>query len=287
MQYSNFGFFPRQIGARRVICPMIFVRLLCGGALLFIVQSGDCSSLTSAFFCKCTPPERGGIWGWEWKSHSDSGREWVCNGSPELWLYNKETVNTHYDLDNDPSAQRLFAKGKGSGVCGGNDLEGIFSGQRYTSSDLPTFLGLDLDSPRWCASESSMPAMLSPSCQRDEFDPGAFQVCRKSVREVFETMCSGRFLVCAIWVGKNPVIFTYLFVPTAALLVLVLMHCVAQLCSASLADVEENKPFRKEIRRQAKKHQEQLQTGNLDHSLWLARATLAFQLSFFLLDIAS
>ena len=27
MQYSNFGFFPRQIGARRVICPMILIRL--------------------------------------------------------------------------------------------------------------------------------------------------------------------------------------------------------------------------------------------------------------------
>lgn len=284
MQYSNFGFFPRQIGARRVICPMIFVRLLCGGALLFIVQAGDCS-LTSVYFCRCWYGEHGWLWGWN-RLHSDSGEDWACKRSPELWRYNKETFDTNNNLDNDPSAQRLLAEGKGGDVCDGNGLVEPSFGQVYADGD-PVFLELDLNSSRWCASESSMPAMLSPSCQRHEIDPGGFQECLNSVPGVFETMCSGRFLVCAIWVRQNPVIFTYLFVPTAALLVLVLMHCVAQLCSASLADVEENKPFRKEIRRQAKKHQEQLQTGNLDHSLWLGRATLAFQLSFFLLDIAS
>ena len=245
MQYSNFGFFPRQIGARRVICPMIFVRLLCGGALLFIVQAGDCS-LTSVYFCRCWYGEHGWLWGWN-RLHSDSGEDWACKRSPELWRYNKETFDTNNNLDNDPSAQRLLAEGKGGDVCDGNGLVEPSFGQVYADGD-PVFLELDLNSSRWCASESSMPAMLSPSCQRHEIDPGGFQECLNSVPGVFETMCSGRFLVCAIWVRQNPVIFTYLFVPTAALLVLVLMHCVAQLCSASLADVEENKPFRKEIR---------------------------------------
>ena len=288
MQYSNFGFFPRQIGARRVICPMILIRLLCGGALLFIVQLGDCS-LTSVFFCRCYRrlefgPEKVR---WEgWYKPGGYGRTWSCDGSPELWLYNKEAVDKEHPLQ--LSGQRVLAQGRARDVCNGTDLVEPSFGQHWTSgTQQPTNLELNLNSSRWCAPESSMPAMLSPSCQRHEIDLVGVQVCLKSVPGVFETMCSGIFLLCAIWVGRNPVIFTYLFVPTAALLVLVLMHCVAQLCSASLADVEENKPFRKEIRRQAKKHHEQLQTGNLDHSLWLGRATLAFQLSFFLLDIAS
>lgn len=207
MQYSNFGFFPRQIGARRVIRPMILIRLLCGGALLFIVQLA------------------------------------------ELWLYNKEAVDKEHPLQ--LSGQRVLAQGRARDVCNGTDLVEPSFGQHWTSgTQQPTNLELNLNSSRWCAPESSMPATLSPSCQRHEIDL-VVQVCLKSVPGVFETMCSGIFLLCAIWVGRNPVIFTYLFVPTAALLVLVLMHCVAQLCSASLADVEENKPFRKEIRNSA------------------------------------
>lgn len=255
MQYSNFGFFPRQIGARRVICPMIFVRLLCGGALLFIVQSGDCS-LTSVFFCRCYRRVRvqtSGFWEvparyeWHeqgWYSYS-SGHEWGCNVDPELWLYNKETVNKNVYLQS--SGQRKLAQGKARDVCDGKGLVEPSFGQQHTSPiRQPT--NKELNASRWCAPESPMPAMLVPSCQRHEIDPVGFHLCHKSVPGVFETMCSGIFLLCAIWVGRNPVIFTYLFVPTAALLVLVLTHCVAQLCSASLADVEENKPFRKEIR---------------------------------------
>ena len=253
MQYSNFGFFPRQIGARRVICPMILIRLLCGGALLFIVQLGDCS-LTSVFFCRCyrhvEGPKMNRSEGWflpDPGGYSDIGRTWSCNVSPELWLYNKEAVDENYPLQD--SGQRVLAQGRAHDVCNGTDLVEPSFGQHWASgTQQPTNKELNLSSSRWCAPESSMPAMLSPSCQRHEIDLVGFQVCLKSVPGVFETMCSGIFLLCAIWVGRDPVVFTYLFVPTAALLVLVLMHCVAQLCSASLANVEENKPSRKEIR---------------------------------------
>ena len=214
---------------------MIFVRLLCCVALLCVVQAGDCS-LTSVYFCHCSSWLRDKIWlGWH---RSDSRQKWSCDKSPELWL--SEMVDENETLD---AARRILQEGKANDLCDGNDLNS-FGHHSARGSGQPHRLEINLNSSRWCASESSMPAMLSPSCQRNEFHPIKFQLCLKSVPGVFETMCSGRFLVCAIWVGQNPVIFTYLFAPTAALLVLVLMHCVAQLCSASLADVEENKPLR-------------------------------------------
>jgi len=100
-------------------------------------------------------------------------------------------------------------------------------------------------------------------------------------------MCTGRSLVCAVLAGQKLLLFTYVFLPTAALLALLLMHVVAELLSKSLAGVEENKALRKAVQTQAKQYQEQLQTGILDHSLWLGRTRLALQLSLFLLDIAS
>lgn len=257
MQYSSFGFFPRQTSARRVIFPMIFIRLLCSIVLLGIVQTGDCS-LSFGYFCRCRQLL---LLETQWEFQE---RGWSCDRSPELWQYNKETVNKSEILDRDRSARKVSqggTDGKAGDLCDGERIVKPDFGQWGTLFMIP-------NSSRWCDLDSSMPAMLATSCWTNEIDPLQFQLCLHSVPEVFRSMCTGRSLVCAVLVGQKLLLFTYVFLPTAALLALLLIHVVVELLSKSLAGVEENKALRKAIQTQAKQYQEQLQTGILDHSLW-------------------
>ena len=261
MQYSGFGFFPRQTSARRVIFPMIFIRLLCGIVVFCIVQTGDCS-LNSGYFCKCIllslepGPE---MWdeGWEVQE-----RGWSCDRSPVLYQYNKEMVEKpNTPLDRNPSARIILQSGKAGHLCDGERLFEPDFGQYRRFFMIP-------NSSRWCDLDSSMPAMLATSCWTNEIDPLQFQLCLYSVPEVFRSVCTGRSLVCAVLAGQKLLLFTYVFLPTAALLALLLMHAVAELLSKSLAGVEENKALRKAIQTKSKQYQEQLHAGILDHSLW-------------------
>jgi len=131
--------------------------------------------------------------------------------------------------------------------------------------------------------------MLKESCEAEDLDIVKFQICRNSVPQFFLGVCDGAYTVCALLSGdmrlRKVALLIYIFLPLCCLLGLILVHLVAFLAGSSLTRIQENTTLRKQVKKTSQIYQEQLQNGNLEHSVWFGRVALSLQLVFFLLDI--
>ena len=113
--------------------------------------------------------------------------------------------------------------------------------------------------------------MLKESCEAEELDIVKFQICRESVPHFFLGVCDGAYTVCAVLDGdmrpRKVALLIYIFLPLCCLLGLILVHLVAFLAQSSLTRIQENKTLRKQVKKKRQIYQQQLQNGNLEHSI--------------------
>ena len=103
-------------------------------------------------------------------------------------------------------------------------------------------------------------------------------------------MCNAEFMLCSYasgnFEGQALLVLTYILIPGAALLLMLLIHVLVLLFgNFSTIHAEEDVPLRRTVQRRAASLQERLRTDQLEGSLWWSRRTLEAKLLFFLSDI--
>ena len=133
-----------------------------------------------------------------------------------------------------------------------------------------------------------VPAIARHSCIAGTWDPLLYQYCLKE--SWLPNMCNAEFMLCSYatgnFEGQALLVLTYILIPGAALLLMLLIHVlVLFLGNFSTIHAEEDAQLRRTVQRRAASLQERLRTDQLDGSLWWSRRTLEAKLCFFLADI--
>jgi len=141
-----------------------------------------------------------------------------------------------------------------------------------------------------CAEDLKLvPAIARHSCIAGTWDPLLYQYCLKD--SWLPNMCNGEFIMCSYFgnaylEGQALLVLTYILIPGAALLLMLLIHVLVLLFgNFSTIHAEEDVPLRRSVQRRAASLRERLQTDQLEGSLWWSRRTLEAKLCFFLADI--
>ena len=141
-----------------------------------------------------------------------------------------------------------------------------------------------------CAEDLKLvPAIARHSCIAGTWDPLLYQYCLKD--SWLPNMCNGEFIMCSYFgnaylEGQALLVLTYILIPGAALLLMLLIHVlVIFFGNFSTIHAEEDAQLRRSVQRRAASLQERLRNDQLDGSLWWSRRTLEAKLCFFLVDI--
>ena len=133
-----------------------------------------------------------------------------------------------------------------------------------------------------------VPAIARHSCIAGTWDPLLYQYCLKE--SWLPNMCNAEFMLCSYATGNLDgqalLVLTYILIPGAALLLMLLIHVLVLLFgNFSTVHAEEDVELRRTVQRRAASLRERLRTDKLEGSLWWSRRTLEAKLLFFLSDI--
>ena len=140
-----------------------------------------------------------------------------------------------------------------------------------------------------CAEDLKLvPAIARHSCIAGTWDPLLYQYCLKE--SWLPNMCNAEFMLCSYATGNLEgqalLVLTYILIPGAALLLMLLIRVLVLLFgNFSTIHAEEDVQLRRTVQRRAASLQERLRTDQLEGSLWWSRRTLEAKLLFFLSDI--
>lgn len=248
--FSSFGLCRKQTPSTITVAVLTANRVMCGILLLVILQGQACVVEMQGhqeYVCECETSHLGERS--EWKQYENA--EWWCPGAvaslqiwdfEESWKLNR-TVATHRSI-------------------------GLLCRFGRLGANVSDKLRPEFD----CSLGGVTAPMLKESCEADELDIVKFQICRKSVPQFFLGVCDGFYTVCAVLDAdmrpRKVTLLIYLFLPLCCLLGLILVHLVAFLAGSSLTRIQENTTLRKQVKKTSQIYQEQLQNGNLKHSIW-------------------
>ena len=301
--YSLFGLRRRQQGVAAFLSTMIFLRILCLMPLA-VTLPAKCGT-PGCWFHYCWyftdsipprwvfqtwllvpddrpphcewPPAR-----WDFIEH-DNGFDW---STPE-WDSTKTRDDILFDLS---LVEKWCQKNETTRpgvptamVCAG---ECSFTGSgtilAWPPANFSGYRGL-------CAEDFKLvPAIARHSCIAGTWDPLLYQYCLKE--SWLPNMCNAEFMLCSYatgnFEGQALLVLTYILIPGAALLLMLLIHVLVLVCgNFSTIHAEEDAQLRRTVQRRAASLQERLRTDQLEGSLWWSRRTLEAKLLFFLSDI--
>lgn len=231
---------------------MVSVRLLCFILLMGIVAARNCGSPHSKYACIC----RHSL-GW-----TDANGRRHCHGRTAN-IYLKEYVYLGPEYDDLDHTRDYKAMDYGS-LCKVLEEQLVLAIGSWIPNEPMLYSN--------CTVDSLMPAMLEPSCNAKEINAVAFYLCRKSWLSWLSGICAGQFIICAAQSGElrlqKVLLLIYIFLPPAALVLLVLVHGVGHFfMRPPLMGVDADKSLRKKIKHQAVDSQRKLENGNLNESL--------------------
>ena len=133
-----------------------------------------------------------------------------------------------------------------------------------------------------------VPAIARHSCIAGTWDPILYKYCLKE--SWLPNMCNAEFMLCSYatgnFEGQALLVLTYILIPGAALLLMLLIHVLVLFFgNFSTIHAEEDAQLRRTVQRRAASLRERLQNDQLQGSLWWSRRTLEAKLLFFLSDI--
>ena len=300
--YSLFGLRRRQQGVAAFLSTMIFLRLLCLVPLAVTLPS------------KCGTP---GCWSHHCWYNTDITRPWYfwtelrddrpphCEWPPARWDFIEllngfwfswsnpgwRSTKTREDILFDVSLVEKWCERNETmrpGVpTAMNHLLGTHEHEQPTILAWPTanfsgYSGL-------CHEDLKLvPAIARHSCSAGTWDPLLYQYCLKE--SWLPNMCNAEFILCGYatgnWEGQALLVLTYILIPGAALLLMLLIHVLVLFFgNFSTIHAEEDANLRRTVQRRAASLQERLRTDQLEGSLWWSRRTLEAKLLFFLSDI--
>ena len=305
--YSLFGLRRRQQGVAAFLSTMIFLRLLClmPLALTLPAKCGTPGCLvhhcwhstdrTRWFFTTWLRPDRPdncewppARWdfiehedGFSWSWHSTKTREDFIWSSPTIY----GTATSDDFLFNVSLLEKWCERnetrpGVPSGMLGYNtSSETILA---WPPANFSGYSGL-------CTEDLKLvPAIARHSCIAGTWDPLLYQYCLKE--SWLPNMCNAEFMLCSYatgnFEGQALLVLTYILIPGAALLLMLLIHVLVLFFgNFSTIHAEEDANLRRTVQRRAASLQERLRTDQLEGSLWWSRRTLEAKLLFFLSDI--
>ena len=135
---------------------------------------------------------------------------------------------------------------------------------------------------------AGVPRMLNSSCTQNEFDPVAYFHCHQGIFKVSRS-CDGRFAACVLFnfdqSGPTKLLVQlYLVTPGLSIVVLLLLLVST---SNSTVEVPENHKLRARILQDAKQMEQELKSGQLEHSIWWERRRLEKTMAFIAADMLS
>ena len=256
--FSSFGLCRKQTPSTTTVAVLTANRLMCGILLLVILQGQACvveMQRGQEYFCECITISSQGARG-EWQSLGLD--EWSCPTEVKLGVNQLRDGLWRWN--------RTVLRGNAIGtLC----RFGTPNSRSYFGRDIGLFWMV----PEFDCSLGGMTApMLKESCEAEDLDIVKFQICRNSVPQFFLGVCDGAYTVCALLSGdmrlRKVALLIYIFLPLCCLLGLILVHLVAFLAGSSLTRIQENTTLRKQVKKTSQIYQEQLQNGNLEHSVW-------------------
>lgn len=261
--FSSFGLCRKQTPSTITVAVLTANRLMCGILLLVILQGHACvveMQSDQKYVCECMRESPRGFQG-AWQSLGPD--EWSCLTEVSLrisTLHNESSSRSWYH-------NRTLLRGNATGtLCRFGTEFPAYHG--FSGGELFAWVDPDFD----CSLGGVTAPMLKESCEADELDIVKFQMCRTSVPHFFLGVCDGAYTVCAVLDGdmrpRKVALLIYLFLPSCCLLGLILVHLVAFLAGSSLTRIQENTTLRKQVEKKSQFYQEQLQNGNLEHSIW-------------------
>ena len=285
--YSMFGLRRRQQGVAAFLSTMIFLRLLCLLPLAVTLPA------------KCGTP---GCWfhscnyfaeAWDFWTRLRSDRPSHCE-LPAIWDFIEYDSWFSWSWSHPTwysTATRddiLFDLSLVEKWCQRNDTM-----RPRVTTERPEFLAWPTANfsgySGLCAEELKLvPAIARHSCIAGTWDPLLYQYCLKDAW--LPNMCNGEFILCSyatgILEGQAILVLTYILIPGASLLLMLLIHVLVLICgNFSTIHAGEDAQLRRAVQRRTASLQERLQTDQLEGSLRWSRRTLEAKLCFFFADI--
>ena len=298
--YSLFGLRRRQQGVAAFLSTMIFLRLLCLMPLA-VTLPAKCGTPGCWFhYCKyytSYTDTTGWTTRWDFQTWLRADRPPDCEWPPARWdfitndegfswsLPTWDSTKTREDILFDVS---LFEK-----WCERNETRpGVPTAMlsRYEGNRILAWPPADvIDYSGLCDEDFKLvPAIARHSCIAGTWDPISYQYCLKE--SWLPNMCNAEFMLCSYatgnFEGQALLVLTYILIPGAALLLMLLIHVLVLFFgNFSTIHAEEDAQLRRSVQRRAASLRECLQNDQLDGSLWWSRRTLEAKLCFFLADI--
>ena len=293
--YSLFGLRRRQQGVAAFLSIMIFLRLLCLMPLAVTLPAKcatpGCWSHYCRYHSEIIPPRRvPETW---WRDDRPDNCEW-----PARWDF---ITN---DLGFDWSRPTRLGTATREDILFDVSLVEKWCERNETRPGVPStmdgWFAITLTILAWPTANFSgysglchedlklVPAIARHSCIAGTWDPLLYQYCLKE--SWLPNMCNAEFMLCSYATGNLDgqalLVLTYILIPGAALLLMLLIHVLVLLFgNFSTVHAEEDVELRRTVQRRAASLRERLRTDKLEGSLWWSRRTLEAKLLFFLSDI--
>ena len=286
--YSMFGLRRRQQGVAAFLSTMIFLRLLCLMPLAVTLPAKCGTPGCWIHFCEYFTT-------WNFLTWLRDDRPPDCEWPPARWDF-----ITHYNGFS-WSSPTIYGTATSDDILFDVSLVEKWCERNETTWPRVPWFAYDADTIlAWppanvsgygglCAEDLKLvPAIARHSCIAGTWDPLLYQYCLKE--SWLPNMCNAEFMLCSYttgnFEGQALLVLTYILIPGAALLLMLLIHVlVLFLGNFSTIHAEEDAQLRRTVQRRAASLQERLRTDQLDGSLWWSRRTLEAKLCFFLADI--
>ena len=292
--YSMFGLRRRQQGVAAFLSTMIFLRLLCLVPLAVTLPAKCGTPGCWIHVCWYAADARWAFW-----TDLRADRPPLCEWPPARWDFIEDENGFSWSEPRfHGTATRedfLFNVSLFEKWCQRNET----TWPRVPSTMLPfnpsyrTILAwppADVsDYSGLCAEDFKLvPAIARHSCIAGTWDPLLYQYCLKE--SWLPKMCNAEFILCSYttgnFEGQALLVLTYVLLPGAALLLMLLIHVLVLFFgNFSTIHAEEDVQLRRTVQRRTTRLQECLQNGQLEGSLWWSRRTLEAKLCFFLADV--
>eukprot|EP00434_Breviolum_minutum_P035925 symbB.v1.2.031813.t1/scaffold3735.1/size51219/3 len=281
--YSMFGLRRRQQGVAAFLSIMIFLRILCLVPLAVTLPAKcgtpGCWYHFCWYYTDSIPPR------WYFWTKLFNNRPDNCEWPPARWDF------IEHDTEFSWSEPTRF--GTATSVTREDFLFNVSLFEKWCERNgenrtrlrawpVTGYSGL-------CAEDFKLvPAIARHSCIAGTWDPLLYQYCLKE--SWLPNMCNAEFMLCSYATGNLEgqalLVLTYILIPGAALLLMLLIHVLVLVCgNFSTIHAEEDAQLRRTVQRRAASLQERLRTDQLEGSLWWSRRTLEAKLCFFLADI--
>ena len=292
--YSLFGLRRRQQGVAAFLSTMIFLRLLCLVPLAVTLPAKCATPGCRVHFCYRYDTTR-----WDFRTYQRADAPPQCEWPPARWDFIEyENGFIWSDPDRHSTVSRegiLFDVSLVEKWCQRNEKTrpGVPTAMLWYPWEYSTIFAWPPANfsgySGLCAEDLKLvPAIARHSCIAGTWDPLLYQYCLKD--SWLPNMCNAEFMLCSYatgnFEGQALLVLTYILIPGAALLLMLLIHVLVLFFgNFSTIHAEEDVELRRTVQRRAASLQERLRTDQLEGSLWWSRRTLEAKLLFFLSDI--